>query len=182
MQNHHDRKQIPYNGKKLKQAKLRPDYWSQMATVELGPGQGVVGRSIFQKLRELKHLHEVAWDDADVRPRPESEFSKADHKEAARAREQGRDYSPHRTKRQRGVALNAQKKNSIADLAAVLAGQGRGNKVVVNGDAAAEVGGNPELLTVTVNWANDQDKNYAQEWSPNVTHGLFEVPTYVSKA
>ena len=30
-------------------------------------------------------------------------------------------------------------------------------------------------------WANDQDKEYAQEWSENVTHGLFEKPTYVSK-
>jgi hypothetical protein len=33
-----------------------------------------------------------------------------------------------------------------------------------------------------VNWANDQDKNYAEEWSVNVSHGLFEEPSYVSEA
>ncbi|KAF4123207.1 hypothetical protein GMORB2_6757 [Geosmithia morbida] len=173
-----NRLDIPYNGKKLKPAKLRPDYWSRMATVELPPGQGVIGRSIYQKLRELKKLHELEWDD-DIRVRPESDFSKADVKQAKKALEEGREYRPMRSKRERGVALNAQKKNSIADLAAVLAGQGRGNRLVTSNDEAGGEGAG-ELLPVTVNWANDQDRNYAEEWSSNVTHGLYEEPSYVA--
>lgn len=167
-QSYHDLKQIPYNGKKLKPATLRPDYWSPMATIELAPGQGSVGRSIFQKLRELKHLHEVAWPE-DVRYKAESEYTKEDMDKAKKAREEGYEYRPMRSKRERGIALNAQRTNSIADLAAVLAGQGRGNKVQ----------GGEGLVPVKVRWANDQDKNYAESWSSNVTHDLFEVPTYV---
>lgn len=58
-------------------------------------------------------------------------------------------------------------------MAAVLAGQGRGNKVNLND--------NGKLVRVTLNWANDQDRQYAQEWSKNVKHRLFEKPAYVSK-
>lgn len=171
LQDHHDLKQIPFNGKKLKPATLRKDYWSPMAIIEFPQGLGSVGRSVFQKLRELKHLHEVSWPE-DMRLKTEDEYTEQDIKRIKNAKEEGRTYVPVRTKRQRGAALCAQKKNSIADMAAVLAGQGRGNKIV-----AGE--GEGELVPVTVNWANDQDKRYAESWSDNVTHGLVEKPAYV---
>lgn len=139
-----------------------------MATIEFPEGSGNVGRSVFQKLRELKHLHEVAWPE-DLRLKAEEEYTKADIKRVKAAKAEGRQYVPVRTKRERGRALNAQRKNSIADLAVVLAGQGRGNKVLAGED---------ELVSVTVNWANDQDKRYAESWSDNVTHGLFEEFAY----
>ncbi|KFH41805.1 hypothetical protein ACRE_074750 [Hapsidospora chrysogenum ATCC 11550] len=171
LNDHHDLKQIPFNGKKLKPATLRKDYWSPMAIIEFPQGHGSVGRSVFQKLRELKHLHEVSWPE-DMRLKTEDEYTEQDIKRIKNAKEEGRTYVPVRTKRQRGAALCAQKKNSIADMAAVLAGQGRGNKIV-----AGE--GEGELVPVTVNWANDQDKRYAESWSDNVTHGLVEKPAYV---
>lgn len=130
---------------------------------------------MFQKLRELKHLHEVAWTDELRHKRPE-EYSAEDKKKIAEQKEQGIDYQPIRSKQERGIALNAQKKNAIADIASVLAGQGRGNKVVT----AETEGGAKELADVTVSWANDQDKKYAESWSTNVTHTLFETPSYTS--
>ncbi|KAL7970561.1 transcriptional regulation of mitochondrial recombination domain-containing protein [Trichoderma sp. SZMC 28014] len=167
-------KQLPFNGKKTKPAKLRKDYWSPLAHIRFQPGQGSVGRSVLQKLRELKHLHEVAWTDELRHKRPE-EFSSQDKKKIAAEKDKGIDYQPIRSKQERGIALNAQKKNAIADIAAVLAGQGRGNKIV----AAETEGGGKELVDVTVSWANDQDKKFAESWSKNVTHSLFEVPAYV---
>ncbi|KAI6751133.1 hypothetical protein HG530_014047 [Fusarium avenaceum] len=174
----HDLKQLPFNGKKTKPAKLRKDYWSPFAHISFPAGKGSVGRSVFQKLRELKHLHEVAWDDEFRHKRPE-EYTAADRKRIAEEEEKGnKNYRPIRTKEERGVALNAQKPNSIADIASVLSGAGRGNKIVVSEEAE---GAERKLLEVKVSWANDQDKQYAQEWSGNVAHGLFEKPTYVSK-
>lgn len=167
----HGLKQLPFNGKKTKPAKLRKDYWSPLATIEFPQGQGSIGRSVFQKLRELKHLHEVAWTE-EVRYKTPDEFTDKQKLRHAEEEAKGNSYRPIRTKQERGFALNAQKANSIADIAAVLAGQGRGNKVA----AAPE-----KLVPVTVNWANDQDKGFAEEWSTNVTHGLFEEPAYVAE-
>ncbi|EKJ76269.1 hypothetical protein NXS19_009140 [Fusarium pseudograminearum] len=174
----HDLKQLPFNGKKTKPPKLRKDYWSPFAHIAFPAGQGSIGRSVFQKLRELKHLHEVAWDNEFRYKRPE-EFTTADRKRIAEEEEKGnKNYRPIRTKEERGIALNAQKPNSIADIATVLSGAGRGNRIVLSEDAEdAE----KKLVDVTVSWANDLDKEYAQEWTNNVTHGLFEKPTYVSK-
>lgn len=129
----------------------------------------MVGRSVFQKLRELKHLHEVNWDDDFLYKRPE-EFSTEDKKRIAEAEKKGQTHRPMRNKKDRGVALNAQKTNAIADMAVVLAGAGRGNRMVTS--EAKE--GSPELLGVTVEWANDQDREYAEDWSANVSHKLFE--------
>lgn len=96
----------------------------------------------------------------------------------AKQQEKGNmDHRPIRTREERGVALNAQKPNSIADIASVLGGAGRGNKIVLSEDAE---GAEKKLLDVKVNWANDQDREYAQKWSGNVTHGLFEKPSYIS--
>lgn len=170
-QGRHDLKQLPFNGKKTKPAKLRKDYWSPMAIIDLGKGQGSVGRSVFQKLRELKHLHEVSWGD-EIRLKSEKEFTKADKKKIADELEKGNpDFRPWRSIKQRGWALNAQKKNAIADMATVLGGAGPGNKLVIS---------EGNLVPVTINWANDQDREYAEEWSDNVTHDLFDEPSYVS--
>lgn len=174
-QGFHGLKQLPFNGKKTKPAKLRKDYWSPFAQISFPAGQGSVGRSVFQKLRELKHLHEVAWDEEFRYKRPE-EFSAADKKKIAEEEKEGKIFRPIRSKQERGVALNRQKANSIADMAAVLGGLGRGNKLILN----ESEGGEKTLLDVTVSWANDQDREFAEEWSSNVTHGLFETPSYFS--
>ena len=173
-QGFHALKQLPFNGKKTKQAKLRKDYWSPMALIQFPQGQGKIGRSAYQKLRELKHLHEVAWTDEFRQKRP-AEFTAADKKKIAEEKKNGNDYKPTRSKEERGIALNAQKTNSIADIAVVLAGNGGGNKVAMS-IARAE----PELVSVSINWANDQDKEYAESWSENVTHGLMDEPAYTS--
>ena len=125
----------------------------------------------------MKHLHEVAWDNEFRYKKPE-EFTKEDKKKIAEQEKEGITYRPIRSKQERGIALNRQKQNSIADMAAVLGGLGRGNKIITSESEE----GVKELLGVTVNWANDQDKEYAEEWSSNVTHDLFEVPSYVGKA
>ncbi|CAH0022972.1 unnamed protein product [Clonostachys rhizophaga] len=175
---YHDLKQLPYNGKKTKPAKLRKDYWSPMATIEFPQGQGAIGRTVFQKLRELKHLHEVQWHE-DLRYKSEKEYTKQDKKVVKEKHEAGfLEYKPLRTVKQRGKALNAQKGNAIADMAVVLAGEGAGNRVLVS---QAEDGAK-DLVQVTVSWANDQDRNFAEEWSSNVTHDLFEEPSYVAEA
>ncbi|KAK3191775.1 hypothetical protein K4F52_002199 [Lecanicillium sp. MT-2017a] len=192
---HHSLKQLPFNGKKTKPAKLRKDYWSPLATIEFPAGAGAVGRTAFQKLRELKHLHEVAWGD-EFLYKTEREYTAEDRKKVDAARAKGNTtYRPMRSKAERGVALNAQKANSIADMAAVLAGSGKGNKVAVDvaakDGAAADVAEEEQqqqqpavaaaqLVPVTVSWANDQDKGYAEAWSKNVTHSLLPEVTYAT--
>lgn len=170
----HDHKQIPFNGKKLKQAKFRKDYWYQLARVEFPAGQGSVGRNAFQKLRELKHLHEVSWGDEMLYKRPD-EYSDVRRKMAKAAADKGRELKVQRTKFERGQALNALKPFSIADLAVVLAGEGAGNKMVTQ-----LKDGTKQLADVTIRWSNDQDKLYAEKWSANVTHDLLENPLWVS--
>ncbi|TRX90733.1 hypothetical protein FHL15_008312 [Xylaria flabelliformis] len=162
----HAFRQIPFNGKKLRPAKLRKDYWRPMAMIQFPDGQGEVGRSVYQRLRECKKLHEYSWDDSLLYG------------------EGGQTL----TVRQRGRRLNDQRANTIADMAAVLGGLGKGNKIVVTESANDEAGGEGQaesaapvavdegktLLQATVWWADVLDKNYAQKWTKNVTHGLFE--------
>ncbi len=155
-----------------------------MASIEFPAGAGAVGRTVFQKLRELKHLHEVAWDD-DFLYKTETEYSPEDRKKVDAARAKGNTtYRPMRTKAERGVALNAQKANSIADMAAVLAGSGKGNRISAAAKGAADAvegeGVAAKLVPVTVSWANDQDKGYAEAWSENVTHSLLPETTYAT--
>ncbi|KAG5916387.1 hypothetical protein E4U42_007680 [Claviceps africana] len=172
LKRHHALKQMPFNGKKTKPATIRKDYWSPMAMIRFPKGQGEVGLSVYHKLRELKHLHEVAWTDEFRHKRPD-EFTEEDKKKVAEEKAKGREYSPIRSKTERGIALNAQKTNSIADIAAVLAGNGKSNKVKVSA-ADSET---PELVPVSVAWANEHDRQYAEAWSANVTHELFEQET-----
>ncbi|KAK4249611.1 transcriptional regulation of mitochondrial recombination-domain-containing protein [Corynascus novoguineensis] len=160
-------RQFAFTGKKLVPAKLRKDYWRPLAVVEFGEGKGDVGRSVFQKLRELKKRHLLEWD-ADATT------------EAALLR---------MSRRERGEALNDQRGIFVADLAAVLAGRGKGNRMVIGSPTTAhqtegvQAGGGQEvqekevsptpagsLHAATVYWANEQDKYYAREWSDNVTH------------
>ncbi|KAH6636118.1 transcriptional regulation of mitochondrial recombination-domain-containing protein [Chaetomium tenue] len=166
-------RQFAYTGKKLVPAKLRKDYWRPMAVVEFGAGRGDVGRSVFHKLRELKKRHQLEWDDPAIL---------------------------QMDRRARGRALNDERGNAVADIAAVLGGRGKGNRVVVGGGgggggvkggegkalvvggSAAAEGGNAAdakekrekelagLQSATVYWANEQDKYYAEEWTANVTH------------
>ncbi|GAW11148.1 hypothetical protein ANO14919_004900 [Xylariales sp. No.14919] len=157
-------RQIPFNGKKLKPAKLRKDYWRPMAMIQFPEGQGEVGRNVYQRLRECKKLHEYAWDDSML-------YGK-----------EGQTLTTH----ERGRRLNDQRANTIADMAAVLGGLGKGNRIVVKNATVAEGEGGAQtvapattdegetLIPATVWWANALDRNYAKEWPKNVTHELFE--------
>lgn len=169
-QGFHDMKQLSFHGKKTKPAKLRKDYWSPMAIINFPKGQGSVGRSVFHKLRELKHLHEVNWSSSFRYKTPE-EYTEGDKEAVANAEAQGREFTPIRTRKDRGLALNRQKANTIADMAAVLAGQGKGNKLAAVSDAEGEA--KAKLLDVTISWKNNLDQNYAVEWSDNVSHELI---------
>jgi len=101
-------RQMPYTGKKLVPAKIRKDYWQPLALIRFGPGNDHVGRSVFHKLREFKKRHELEWG----RDNPEEEARLL-----------------RMSKHNRGKALNDQRANVIADLAAVLMGVGKGNKM-----------------------------------------------------
>ena len=99
---------MPYTGKKLVPAKLRKDYWEPMAMIRFPTRLGEVGRSVYQKLRELKKRHELEWGRDD----PEEE-------------QRMLNMSRH----ERGKAINDQRANVVADIAAVLGGYGKGNKM-----------------------------------------------------
>ncbi|KAK4169457.1 transcriptional regulation of mitochondrial recombination-domain-containing protein [Cladorrhinum sp. PSN259] len=163
-----------YTGKKLVPDGLRKDYWRPMAVVEFARGNGHIGRSVYQKLRELRKRHELEWDNEELL-----------------------NVSRH----ERGKMLNDQKGNAVADLAHVLAGNGKGNRVlkaslkkdVAEKEGEEKEGGEKEegvLQKTTVYWASEQDRYFAREWTDNVTHvvGLparewikkFGVPTISS--
>lgn len=72
--------------------------------IRFGKGRGEVGRNVFQKLREYRQMHELSWG------------------------WQAKDLIKM-NKLQRGKTIHNQKRNAIADVAAVLAGEGRGNKM-----------------------------------------------------
>lgn len=139
-----------------------------MAMIQFPEGSGEVGRSVFQRLRECKTLHELSWSD-DM-------FYDKD----------GKPLSKH----ERGKKINDQKANTIADMAAVLGGKGKGNKIwksvsqdspaaLTDAEASSEESpkkdeeGTDELVKAEVWWMNDQDRNYANKWPANVTHHLF---------
>ena len=195
------RTQAMFTGKKLCPASLRKDYWRTIAVVDVGAGNGIMGRSVFHKMREFKQRHLLEWG-------PQA----GELLQAARRGERGR-------------ILNDQRANTVADLAAVLGGAGKGNLIVqgtekelrwvkwvdkdgkkvggelkmlkpkkkVEGEAAVAVAegdeadaaatpaaaageeAKPEKLKLrpaTVYWANEQDRFYAREWTANVSHVL----------
>ncbi|KAK4231505.1 transcriptional regulation of mitochondrial recombination-domain-containing protein [Podospora fimiseda] len=99
-------RQLPYTGKKLVPSKLRKDYWKPMAVVEFERGKGNVGRSVYAKCRELKKRHELEWEDGELL---------------------------NVSREERGKMLNDMRGEVVADLAYVLGGGGKGNRVVVGG-------------------------------------------------
>ncbi|KAK4198163.1 transcriptional regulation of mitochondrial recombination-domain-containing protein [Triangularia verruculosa] len=103
-------RQVTFTGKKNTLLKIRKDYWRPMATIQFPPGEGEVGLSAFHKLVELKKRHELEWDDGGEEAKRLLNLSKIE----------------------RGREINDQKGNSVADMAHVLAGGGKGNKVVIN--------------------------------------------------
>ncbi|KKA31050.1 hypothetical protein TD95_002957 [Thielaviopsis punctulata] len=142
-------KQMPFAGKKNRPAKIRKDLWRQLAVVSFPEGLGVVGQSVFQRLREFRMRHFLEWsDDMYLKPNPDKPHLKQS-----------------RTRQERGRAIIAQKANSIADLAAVLAGAGAGTRMWLQTES-----GEKTLCPATVEWAQESDSNYAQEWTDNVSH------------
>ncbi|KAF4782861.1 hypothetical protein HER10_EVM0003812 [Colletotrichum scovillei] len=249
LESHRALKQLPFNGKKSKPAKLRRDYWAPMALIQLPAGAGAAGQSVFQKLREFRRMHELAWEDdllyrekrtELLKPKAIKPWGVKKYKAAAAAgavddikysvagetedadAPAAEDTKPAaedlvrvrkivRNRHERSLALNDQRANSIADMAAVLAGFGRGNRLVVSSrekkavleegkalegrkwskappaktEIVSQSGGEQvegatkapavdELLPATIYWANEDDRNFAQEWSGNVTHDLFQ--------
>ena len=121
--------------------------------IQFSEGSGDVGRSVYQKLREFRKRHELSWDDHD-------EYLKL-------------------SKHERGRQLNDQKGNSIADMAAVLGGAGKGNRIWQEQPKQSQ--GEKELAPgklndATVFWADARDQAYARAWTINVTHRVG-IPT-----
>ena len=126
-----------------------------MALIEFPEGLGIVGRSVYQRLREFRMMHELEWG-------PEM------------FRDEGGKSIP---KKQRGRLLNDQKANTVADVAAVLGGAGKGNRIS-SSKAEKDKELSKEnvldgLVKATVWWIDNLDQNYAQTWSSNVTHQNF---------
>ncbi|KAK7452857.1 hypothetical protein CaCOL14_009944 [Colletotrichum acutatum] len=248
LESHRALKQLPFNGKKSKPAKLRRDYWAPMALIQLPAGAGAAGQSVFQKLREFRRMHELAWEDDLLYREKRTELLKPkaikpwgakknavaagaavdDVKYSVAGETEDADAAPTedakpapedlvrvrkivRNRHERSLALNDQRANSIADMAAVLAGFGRGNRLIVSSrekkavleegkalegrkwskappaktalvsqsggeevEGATKAPAVDELLPATIYWANEDDRNFAQEWSGNVTHDLFQ--------
>lgn len=148
-----------------------------MALIQFAPGLGVVGQNVFQKLREFRRLHELSWG------YQEKEFRGM-------------------KKDDRGRAIHNQKSNSIADMAAVLGGAGRGNRIVAGSEKSkvplhllpsrlasrlAEIeksrpvidgvdvetkDGRKKLVQATIFWADELDRCWARSWPKNVSHKL----------
>ncbi|SPQ22749.1 6d4c6e23-abda-4fd3-9c4d-7def7b2e7f12 [Thermothielavioides terrestris] len=125
-------RQLIFTGKKLIPAKIRKDYWRPLAVVEFGPGLGDVGRSVFQKLRELKRRHLLEWDRETHADPPVVDVSAiGNNGEGTNGDGAGGAALLRMPRHERGKALNDQRGNSVADLAAVLGGLGKGNRIVV---------------------------------------------------
>ncbi|KAF3063610.1 hypothetical protein GL218_01425 [Daldinia childiae] len=162
-------RQLSFNGKKLKPSKFRRDYWRPFAMIQFPEGFGEVGRSVFQRMRECKKLHELSWSD-------DMFYDK-----------EGKPLTKH----ERGSKINDQKTNTVADMAAVLGGLGKGNLVWMTVSQDPNILANLEagdeknlkkdedgvvkaLVKAQVWWADDKDRNFAKSWSPNVTHYRFD--------
>ncbi|KAI0180403.1 transcriptional regulation of mitochondrial recombination-domain-containing protein [Hypoxylon sp. FL1284] len=101
------REQISFNGKKVSPAKLRKDYWRPLALVQFPENHEHVGRSVYMLLRECQKLHQLSWGDDMLY----------------------NDKGATLTRHERGHKLNNQRANTVADLAAVLGGLGKGSKI-----------------------------------------------------
>ncbi|KAM0284386.1 hypothetical protein ACHAQH_001962 [Verticillium albo-atrum] len=180
LDSNHALKQLPFIAKKSTPAKLRKDLWRPMALIQFPAGAGAAGQSAFQKLREYRRRHELEWGDEKLYRTTEDAST-------------GKLVRITRTRKERGFAIHEQRENAIADMAAVLAGSGRGSRLWVSEaeralveaggelrgkkwstDAPKEGSKDRQLLGATVFWRDQLDKNFASEWSANVKHELFE--------
>lgn len=166
-------KQIPFAGKKTRPAKIRKDLWRPLAVLEFPKGMGAVGRSVFAKLREFRRRHELEWeDDVYFEMRPDGNRRVL-------------------TRQQRGLKIHEQLPNAVADMAAVLSGIGKSNKMWLEapptkeaateaGDAAGEGSESAaetsegKLCQATIFWSNGIFKHHARDWTPNVIHGAMD--------
>lgn len=123
-----------------------------MAVIEFPEGQGEVGRSVLHKLREFRKRHELEWGDKETID------------EMRKLIKPGRGQSI-----ELGRVLNDQKANSVADIAAVLGGSGKGNRIWAKPPQDEDPG---ELHQATIYWAEEVDQAYAQSWPENVRHVL----------
>ncbi|TAQ86489.1 hypothetical protein B7494_g5186 [Chlorociboria aeruginascens] len=165
-------KQIPYNGKKTVPRALRKDLWAPFAVLQFPTFASEVGLSVYQRLREYKHLHEVLWDESIRYEEKEGRINTLSVRERSRK-------------------LMNQKANSIADMAAVLGLLSTPTKIdeEVNGeeiDTGAKVGvlpayegnvgvvGERSGINVTIKWRDTLDAEFASEWTGNVVHEVME--------
>lgn len=119
--------------------------------IEFPAGHGHVGLSVYHMLREASFLHDHAWDHNQ-----DSITKCPDTNRTLDRIERGRSLNRHMMP------------NSVADMAGVLGGLGKGNKIWAarpTDDAPAGV-----RVPATVYWANIAYKEYASEWPENVTH------------
>ncbi|KAH9884446.1 transcriptional regulation of mitochondrial recombination-domain-containing protein [Xylariomycetidae sp. FL2044] len=178
-------RQILWTPRKVKPSKFRRDRWRPMAVIQFPTGLGPVGLSAYQRLRECKTLHALAWRD-----------DKLVHRSTGRPLDRGE-------REQRLV--HDQKAETVADMAAVLEGLGKGTKVVtrmtedeyagafvgtpreddyfVPKDAEGRPVTNAEGLVVglvrtQIFWVDELDKGFAPSWSPSVTHAALDSATY----
>uniref|UniRef100_L2GAI1 Large ribosomal subunit protein mL67 n=1 Tax=Colletotrichum fructicola (strain Nara gc5) TaxID=1213859 RepID=L2GAI1_COLFN len=166
MESHRVLRQLPFNGKKLRPAALRKDYWKPMAMIQLPKGAGAAGQSVFQKLREFRKMHELCWDESLRFDVVKTEALSSPEKGPRPVKERRRVLN----KFERGQRLNDQVKGRL---------QGRKwldyrMKLANQLEALKELNREQKLLPVTVSWAVDADRNYASSWSENVKHKLFD--------
>lgn len=120
--------------------------------IQFEPGQGVVGRNVFHKLREIRQRHELDWD-----------WQAAELQKLSR--------------RERGQQIHNQKPNAIADIAAVLGGYGRGNLMWMPADEQQALPGpeaeeevvEEDVAQETVAEAGTQEGNQAQATQEGTT-------------
>ena len=172
-------KQMPYLGKKTVPTALRKDLWTPFCVLSFP--RALQGLDAFQKLREFKHLHEVAYPRSAI-------LQPADSRKAGQLLP-----TP-----QRGRTLLDQRANAVADMAAVLALQARpparreverAARLVWKGgkQAARAKRGLGSKVTaavlefqgvadrVAVWWVEMRDAEFAQAWPPVVKHGRLAL-------
>jgi hypothetical protein len=115
-----------------------------MAMIKFSEGAGEVGRSVFQKLREFRKRHELEWEEPEVK---------------------------QMDKKERGIWLNDQKGNSVADMAAVLGGAGKGNKIWISEEAEEKSKGTQPADESVIEQVKDKVVDTAEKVVEPITEG-----------
>lgn len=142
----------------------------------LPEGHGSTGRSVFNKLRELKTLHEHSWDPAIMkRDAPVKLDDEVEEKFARMERERAGNVAKSRSKfkaklwmKHKRKVLNNQKPNAIADMALICAKLKEGKNHIGLVGAGTNT-------PVEIHWTNIDDAHYAAHWSDNVIHDTLRV-------